>query len=374
MPSSKLKPEAKARQAYYQVPKKTKAEDPAMYSKTPHAYGDVLIRAEARTGRTKLGGALQRDLVYWIERETWGKNAGSVTKVERPEYAKLSLTTLAKLCGSDRRTVARSLADLVERGIIEARDRKGCGPTVAKMYKLTPERWKEAPYYEPKALENPPEVEEDEEDDEAEAPAIPEAESTVSPGKASRPQAVAVTPRQGPPITISLVYRVEECPFPLTFSSRPGPNGKLHVSCRATAPQRFAPSSPVISPATVDTERFNDYQRFLEGFILENWGKAADEALIESIVSASGTAPLFLYEGYVREKFSGRNKHTTGLLIHIARDAARGQIARDKADRNAQQARQRIAAPTEEETAALERRLAEDLARPVVESTRKGKR
>ena len=65
-----------ARAEYAKVPRKAVADDPAAYSKTPHEYGDILIRPDEK-GRTKLGGALQRDLVYWIERHTWGKNIGA---------------------------------------------------------------------------------------------------------------------------------------------------------------------------------------------------------------------------------------------------------------------------------------------------------
>ena len=118
-PVAKPTPQRAARKAYAEVPRKTKADDPATYTKTPHEYGDILIRPDEK-GRTKLGGALQRDLVYWIERNTWGN-------AKRPEYAKLSLSQLAKLCGSDRRTVARAIADLQQptkdnpkgRGIVE---------------------------------------------------------------------------------------------------------------------------------------------------------------------------------------------------------------------------------------------------------------
>ena len=264
-----------ARAEYAKVPRKTVAEDPAAYSKTPHEYGDILIRPDDK-GRTRLGGALQRDLVYWIERHTWGKNIGAPAKVERPEFAKLSLSQLAKLCGSDRRSVARSLADLTERGIIEARDRKGCGPTVAKMYKLTPARWKKAPYYEPPKLaddpDDDPEIEEAREAYDEAMREQEDHEATVDPGKVSKPQAVAISPTKGAPaVQIRIVYRPVDFPFPVAFSSRPGRNGRLQISCRATTLQRFANHSPIENPVTVEAIQVNEYRACISSFVL-NFG------------------------------------------------------------------------------------------------------
>jgi hypothetical protein len=329
--------QVKARAAYHQVPTKTTADDPAYYSKTPHAYGDILITPDKK-GRTKLGGALQRDIVYWIERHTWGN-------AKRPEYAKLSLSTLAKLCGTDRRTVARAIADMQQatdanpkgRGIIEARDRKGCGATAPKMYKLTPAKWKDAPYYEPKAmeLEDVPDEEDDAEDTPELVEPAAEAEATVEPGKVSRPHPVAVSASKGAPaVTIRVVYRSLDLPFPVAFKAHPGRNGRVQITCRATAPQFFANHSPSNSAVSVESERVNEFSTFITAFVLEIWGKAADDKLIESIISASGNAPVWLYESLVRDRIKARDKrkHTTGLLIDLAADAARGQVARERAD------------------------------------------
>jgi hypothetical protein len=322
---------AKARAAYHKVPEKSIADDPGRYSKTPHEYGDILITPDFK-GRTKLGGALQRDLVYWIERHTWGKNIGTPTKVIRPEWAKLSLTALAKLCGSDRRTVARAVADLNGRGIIEARDRSGCGPTVAKMYKLTPARWLKAPYYEAKVMEEESEIIEAEEDDQQErAEPSNGPEATVLPGKLSRPQPVAISSTDGAPdVTIRVVYRSVDLPFPVAFRAHPGRNGRLQISCRATAPQNFATYSPIVSPITVEPEELSTFHSWITDFVLNFWGKAVDQPLLKSIVSAAEGAPLAVYERIVLQKFkrshTGRN-HSTGLLIELAKDAARAHKA-----------------------------------------------
>jgi hypothetical protein len=353
-PAKTPSPSAKTRAAYAKVPTKTVAEDPAGgFTKNPHDYGDLLIRPDAR-GRTKLGGTLQRDIVYWISRETWGKNVGTPLKVMRPEWAKLSLTQLAKLCGSDRRDVARALADLQQpteanpkgRGIIEARDRSGCGPTVAKMYKLTPERWKKAPYYEPVAVN---EIEAaDEEAATEETPAsdpIETPDATVDPGKASKPQRVAVNVSSGAPaVAIRVVYRSVDLPFPVRFNARSGRNGRVQISCRVSSPQFFANSSPHVSGVSTANVEVKPYDKFLTRFVLDNWGKAADKVLIESVISEAGGASISVYENIVRKKFvKGVGSHTTGLLISLAKEAARAHNAIQARDAQeaAEQARQR---------------------------------
>lgn len=357
MPTSPAKvlasPRAKARAAYAKVPTKTVADDPDRYTKNPHDYGDLLITPDAR-GRTKLGGTLQRDIVYWIARSTWGKNIGTPTKVVRPEWAKLSLTQLAKLCGSDRRDVARAIADLQQptkenpkgRGIIEARDRSGCGPTVAKMYKLTPERWRKAAYYEPVAVA---EIEAaDEQEATEETPAsdpLESPEATVEPGKASKPQPVAVSVSGGAPaVAIRVVYRSVDLPFPVRFNARSGRNGRVQISCRVVSPQFFANPSPHVLSVTEANAEVNPYDKFLTHFVLDNWGKTADEVLIKSVVSECGGAPISVYENIVRKKFAkGIGRHTTGLLISLAHEAARAHNAIQARDAHeaAEQARQR---------------------------------
>ena len=124
-PENKPSPEKRARERYKTVPSRTVKDDPQLYTKVPHDYGE-LIRGN------KLGGALQRDLVYWIERETWVRKRVK-GEIVRPEFAKLSFGQLAKLCGGvERKNVVVAIADLERRRIIEARDRTGCGKTAAR--------------------------------------------------------------------------------------------------------------------------------------------------------------------------------------------------------------------------------------------------
>ena len=345
----------RAREQYEKIPRKLPADDPQAYTKVPHEYGDILISGG------KLGGQLQRDLVYWIERHTIGN-------AKRPEFAKLSITAMARMCQVwdadkgklrpvERKSVAVALADLERRKIIEARDRKGCGPTTAKMYKLTPEHWRKAKPYEPptrKELEEAEAtVEAEDAAEETTAPA-PEAESTVQSGKMSRPQAVSIRPtRNAEPVTIRLVYNPNGFDTPVTFQARTGPNGRIQVSARphkhseakandygCAQPQSFA----VSSPPSEENKRFTDFDVCANSISLETWGIALEDELIRQIVTAAADAPVELFNRIARKKLETRTAHkdhTKGLLVHLAAEAARSHTkekaieARRAADRPA---------------------------------------
>ena len=325
-------PQTAARKAYATVPQKTKADDPGAYTKTPHEYGDILI-----TGK-KLGGPLQRDLIYWIERHTWGKNTGTPTAIKRPEFAKLSLSALAKLCGGvERKSVAIALKDLQTRGIVEARDRKGCGATVAKMYKLTPENWRKAkPYEAPTAKEIAEaelEAEATEDEDEIVTGPVAEAYSDVAPGKASRPQAMAVNvTKDAPAVTIRVVYR-SECPFPVRFKTRTGSGGRLHITATPSPSEETANDCSRTQPQSknqpVDNTRFAEFGRIVNNITMQVWGKAADDALVAQIVEAAGAATIETFRRLAWLRLRGpeaARKHTPGLLVALAGDAQRADV------------------------------------------------
>lgn len=328
MPAAKklTSEQVQARAEYHRIPRRPKAEDPERFVKTPHEYGDILI-----TGQ-KLGGALQRDLIYWIERHTWGANVGTKGDVKRPEYAKLSLGALARLCGgAERKNVAVALADLETRGIIASRDRKGCGATTAKMYKLTPEKWEKAKPYAPptaKEIAAAESAAEESPDDEI-PPSDPQTglQSVVEPGKVSKPQPLPVkVSKDGPAVLLRVSYR-SSCPYPLTFSARAGANGRIqvtaahhdhHANCSRTQPQ-FAKTS-------VETKRFSEFDSASNRLTLRTWTKEADRKLVEQIVKAAGNASAELFEDIASKKLSqpgAGKKHTSGLLIALAQEASR---------------------------------------------------
>jgi hypothetical protein len=353
MPAKAVKtpsPQAVARKAYATVPQKPKTDDPGKYTKTPHEYGDILI-----TGK-KLGGPLQRDVIYWIERHTWGKNIGTPTSIKRPEFAKLSLSMLAKLCGGvERKSVAIALKDLETRGIVEARDRKGCGATVAKMYKLTPENWRKAkPYEAPTAKEieeAEAEAEATEDEDEIVTGPVAEAYSDVAPGKASRPQAMAISvTKDAPAVTIRVVYR-SECPFPVRFKTRAGSGGRLHVTATPNGQSEAkandcSRTQPQLKNQPVDNTRLAEFGTVVNYITMQVWGKAADDALVAQIVKAAGAATTETFQRIAWLRLKGREsarKHTPGLLVALAGDAQRADAQR--AAERAQE-RQNVAAQT----------------------------
>jgi len=308
-------PQASARQAYKTIPAKTVADDPKGYSKTPHAYGDILI-----TGQ-KLGSALQRDIVYWIERKTWGD-------MKRPEYAKISLGTFCKLCGvKERKTVQLALRYLIKAGIIGVRDWKGCGETVARQYKLTPERWKAAPKYEPTAIEDEAvdiaEVEDtDEEDTANEAETAPE--RIVQPGKVSRPQGITINTKEAPAVVVRVTYH-SELDFPVSFRARAGRNGRMQITAAALrSPVNCSHPQPQFTKSSTDSKRFDSFDAAANRIALQAWDKEADQKLIHRIIEAAGNAPVELFEHIARARVRKRDAAKYGplLLVHIAADAA----------------------------------------------------
>ncbi len=333
--------QAAARQKYHDIPKGAKKDEPdRRYTKIPHEYGDILL-----AGR-KLS-ALQQMIVYWIMRQTWGEE-------ERPAYARLSFGAIAKLCDSDRKNVVVAMLDLERRGIIESRDRKGCGPTTVKMYRLTPDKWKAAKAYTPPAVKD--EADDDEEPAESSpeipvpAAPLPEAETAVDPGRTSKPQPVPLqVSKDAPPVVVRIVYHSEGFPFPVTFRTRPGRNGRLQVTARADEEkanrwwQIHHQFSAVCSPT--ETQQIQQDQRYLDFYAvcspvcLRFWAKDADSELVKAVIAAAKDATAEEFAQIVSHRLkapdSGK-RHTSGILIELAKDAARAhttaEILRNRHD------------------------------------------
>lgn len=343
-----------AREAYHRIARTPKAADPERYTKNPHDYGDVLLRGG------KLGGALQRDIVYWIERRTWGE-------AKRPEYARISVTEFARLCQTwdddadklrpaDRKNVLVQLADLERRGIIAPRDRKGCGKTTAKMYKLTPERWEKAEAYKPptpKQIEEATAEDEAIETDETTTESATETtETTVTPGKLSKPQPVSVSvSRTAPPVTIRLVYNPTGFPCPVTFRSRTGANGRVQISAEPAKGEGTAnhwwsahhQSFANHSPSSDRNKALSDFGDLVNTISLNTWGFALENDQVRKIFAALDGAPAGIFRAIAEKKLSGRTAakdHSPGLFVKLA-----GQARRVWAVQADLEARQRAAAP-----------------------------
>lgn len=328
MPSGavKKKPANPAKIAYARIPTRSKASDPRVYTKTPHAYGDILIKGN------KLGGPLHRDILYWVERHTWGTNVSKrAGEISRPEYAKLSILQLAKLCGDVQPTsVAIALTYLIKHKIIEVRDRTGCDKSVAKMYKLTPEHWKDAPSY----LRNTAAVDDGEEDEQDGAPEDETQGYTVAPGAASRPHAVSVQPKDGPAITVRVSYSpVREFPFPVRFHARSGKNGRLHISATPQFPgeEKAKSHTPtpvcqfaISSPSVEDNKRFNEFDVCVNSITRDFWNQASEDDFVRQVVEHSAGAPVELFDSISRLRLKRKKKDDVpGLLRQLAAEAGR---------------------------------------------------
>lgn len=362
----------RARAEYQKIPTRSKKDDPKRYSKTPHDYGDSLIRGG------KLGGAIQRDIVYWISRFTVGENMGGKgDDVKRPEWAMLSLGKLAGLCqvwdddkgrlrAVERKSIALALADLLERKIIEARDRKGCGPTTTKMYKLTPEHWEKAPPYRPPTPRELDEAEAiaEEEDEEAETvQADAGTEEIVEPGKNSRPARFQLA---APTATIRVTYR-SDFSFPVRFRATAGSNGSLHVTAAPHGEQEAnncSHAQPQRAKLSEEKKRFIDFEDAATRVTLANWSKLADAALVNSIVEAAGPdTPVWMFEQICNGRLLKKRKQdTSGLLIHLAKEARerfeREEMASTEAQKRLDASLKQMApTPGERAIAARERAL-----------------
>lgn len=328
MASPALKPQAPRPQRIQPI--REGAEDGIRgFTKQPHEY-EYLV-----TGN-KLSGLLQSNLLYWIGRNTWGK-------ANRPEWARLSITELAKLCGEvERKSVATALADLLERGIIAAPDRNGCAANTPKMYKLCPENWRKAPSYkppvDPELVKLAKQVEAgwqaDAEEDE-------HPERIVAPGKSSKPMTVALPRKDAEPFPVRIVYY---CEFdePVSFRARPGRNGRLNVTaCRpaATAP----PCSPAQlhtfanpSPPVEENTELARYRAYLFPLVMNLWDTGTDEAFIRSVFELAAGAPLETFQDQVALKFPNpkeARKHKPGLLRNLAAQAAKTHAVRQELEK-----------------------------------------
>ena len=315
----------------------------AIRAYTRYTY-DYDFLATHKDGKPMLSGLLQSNLIYWISRKTVGDE-------KRPEWARISITQLAQLCGGvERKSVATALADLLKRGIIAAPVREGCAANTPKMYKLCPENWRRAKPYTPevdadllalaKAVENGWA-----EDAAAEVDDVPEpaAETrVVEPGKWSRPHPVAMPVKGAEPFMVRVVYH-SEFDEPIAFRARSGKNGRLQVTaCRPTAnvvwgdeekANACSRPQPHGAEASEENTELARYRVYLNTTMLDLWETAKDEGFIQAVFKAADGAPLEALRNQVAIKFKARQgetifrtealKHQPGLLVSLAADAAR---------------------------------------------------
>jgi len=324
---------------------------------TRYTY-DYDFLATHKEGKPMLSGLLQSNLIYWISRKTVGDE-------KRPEWARISITQLAQLCGGvERKSVATALADLLKRQIIAAPVREGCAANTPKMYKLCPENWRKAKPYTPEVdaelLTLAKQVEAgwadseiDVEEDDIEMRRLTRVE--VAPGKRSKPQPVAMPVKGAEPFMVRVVYH-SEFDEPMAFRARSGKNGRLQVTaCRpasnvvwgaegaeekAKACSRPQPHGAQASEENTELAR---YRVYLNATMLDLWETAKDERFIQAVFGAADGAPLEALHNQVAIKFkrgqgettfrTEARKHQPGLLINLASDAARAFKLRQQTEK-----------------------------------------
>ena len=328
---------ARARQAYSQIPRRSKAADPKTYTKIPHEFMDLLIRGGKFTGQ------LQIELMLLIARDTIGAPVDN--EETRPEWCRCSYMAFAKRCkrndpktgrlrDTERKSVVVAIADLVKRGLIVERDRAEVGKTSIKMYKWgTFEQWRNAPAPIPSTKaeeEAEAEVEEADEPPTDDDPATPDIEQTVPSGKLSRPQPLRVSPgRNLEPVTVRILYRPSGFDYPIRFRARTGANGRIQVSAEPYRGEgkakEYSCARPQFENRSVENKRFIEFEELVSRVSLEVWGIAPDNAFVQRIAETAGGATAEELEKIARRKFAGRDaavSYTKGIWLELAKDAA----------------------------------------------------
>jgi hypothetical protein len=290
----------------------------------PFQYQYLATMKKGSDGRARpmLSGLLQANLIFWIGRKTYGgKN--------NPEWADLSITDLAELCGGvERKSVAVALADLLRRRIIATPDRNGCAANAPKMYKLCPENWRTAPPYEPEADADADKARQIEQAKAIEAAwaekarqADAEEAQTVAPGKVSRPAPVAIAVKNAEPVHVRIVYH-SEFDQPIAFRARAGKNGRLQV----TACKPCSRPQPHEKAAPEENTALSSYRDYLFPLVLKLWGVATDDDFVRKVFASAQGAPVETLADVVRLKLPNPDKasyHVPGLLVNLAEQAGR---------------------------------------------------
>jgi hypothetical protein len=308
------------------------------FTRHPNEYDHL---ATMKDGKPMFSGVVQQNVLYWIERKTLGDPA-------RPEWARVSITALAQLLGGvERKTVAVALADLIKRGIIAVPDREGCAANAPKMYKLTPEKWRDAPPYSPaldeELLALAKKVEagwaarrQDDEDEDEDEPI------EVKPGRVSRPRELAMPVKDAEPFKVRIVYNTE-FDVPMSFRARAGRNGRLQVTAcrpRIEGKEKANPCSrtqPHGATTFEESKGLFEYSQYLSTLVLDLWGTAPDEAFVKLCFDAAAGAPVGVFANQVKVRFRHAQgaetfqrearKHQPGLLVKLAEQAARTHAA-----------------------------------------------
>ena len=297
----------------------------AGYTKTPDAYLHLI------TGE-KLSGALQRDLLYIIQRHTYG--AGM-------EWARLSLAEFAKICtGSERASITRALADLAERNIIAVQTGEA-----KNAYQLNPEAWETAPPYR-YVKPIPISAAAQEENPDTATPAAPVRHKrlicdkvVLKPRKKAAALPVQLEPPNRPPVEFRIAY---ENAGETSFEVSAVADADLLTFTFSGTPEKLnkAKPAPVVlknntkqSQHKQNTE-LNDLDAAIILIAAEEFGKTIDPAstpsdrLLCDRIAAAGadiSPESFYYYALdqIHQMRRKRKKPEAGILIELAAQAAK---------------------------------------------------
>lgn len=321
-----------------------------------HKISDSVVDELLLKGKLSPGG-LQLALLLIIQRNTWGAKPPREGS-QRPAWAKLSITALAKMCNSGRgleagytpRAVATALNDMLQRGIIAGRNAKGqplrgalsaedrekaAKSTAAAMYQSTPDRWKAAkPYVAPEVEEiRPLEAVEDDADELIEQVAAGDP-VILMPGAKSKPMPMRIALKGREPIDVRW-RAVNSGTSALSCHVQPDAAGLLTVTVSEkgeskandylTRLHKFAATAGIENPGNGTPSREAAYRKYMQELMLRVWSKPADATILLKVVDATKGAPVETFAQLVDQRIGRDNpkKLKSGILIELAKDAGR---------------------------------------------------
>lgn len=328
MKAPNLQPPAPSQPAA-RTKKVTPITDPAVgplenYSKTPDEYAH-LIKGK------KLSGALQRDILYCIQKKTWGQKI-------KVEWASLSFREISKECEDGcPGNVARAINDLVDRGIIAVKDREGCSSK--RLYQLTPHRWADAKPYQFKKLQQAAaESEETESDQDERSETKPFGDKMlVRPGKKAASVPARLTPADRDPVDFRIEYLNSGAePVEVSASTKAD---TLVIRFKATQQKSEDKAKRVLSGYNTlhnkasEYKRLSDFTTVISDLLLSECGKALnpadrnDQKFIGDIVTDAGPdLPAADYKTFCLDEIADMRKKRkpikSGILKYLAPRAA----------------------------------------------------
>jgi hypothetical protein len=281
------------------------------YSMMPHAYFTVLGR--------KCSGWAQHFAIGYIMDRTFGAP-------NNPDWAKISLATLARLTGLTSQAFSLALEDAVSRGLVE---RKEAG--TGWLYRTWPESWISAAEYKPQeriAATEDAATEDAATEDAATEDAATATSVSCESGRSAKPIVLSIQIKDvAAPVPLKFQAR-NEAGLPLVFStSTKGGTVRFVVSRGELKGEGKANSYQVqlIVPPSPDSknQRLSELRAFVKDILDAEWNKRLDEPFFTRLAAALGPdAPIDHFRVHTSRELAGmkakRKTTTSGLLDYFA--------------------------------------------------------